>query len=89
MPVLQGEEIVGSINDVAVMQAVFDRSDLLHKSVRAVMGRPFPELETNVEIDRAYKLLTLANAAILVTDGAHPIGVLARQDIISYLSANG
>jgi cystathionine beta-synthase len=88
LPVLHGAEIVGSINDVAVMQAVFDRSDLLHKSVRAVMGRPFPALETSVEIDRAYKLLTLANAAILVTDGARPIGVLTRQDIISYLSAS-
>jgi cystathionine beta-synthase len=88
LPVMHGAEIVGSINDVAVMQAVFDRSDLLHKSVRAVMGRPFPALETSVEIDRAYKLLTLANAAILVTDGARPIGVLTRQDIISYLSAS-
>jgi cystathionine beta-synthase len=88
LPVLQGTQIVGSINDVAVMQAVFDRSDLLHKSVRAVMGRPFPALDRNVEIDRAYKLLTLANSAILVTDAAQPVGVLTRQDIISYLSAN-
>jgi cystathionine beta-synthase len=88
LPVLRGSEIVGSVNDVAVMQAVFDRSDLLHKPVREVMGRPFPALETNVEVDRAYKLLTLANAAILVTEGARPIGVLTRQDIISYLSAN-
>jgi cystathionine beta-synthase len=88
MPVLHGDAIVGSINDVAVMQSVFDRSDLLHQPVRAVMGRPFPALETSVEIDRAYKLLTLANAAILVTDGAQPIGVLTRQDIISYLSTN-
>jgi cystathionine beta-synthase len=88
LPVLQGTQIVGSINDVAVMQAVFDRSDLLHKSVRAVLGRPFPALDRNVEIDRAYKLLTLANSAILVTDAAQPVGVLTRQDIISYLSAN-
>jgi len=88
LPVLQGTQIVGSINDVAVMQAVFDRADLLHKSVRAVMGRPFPALDRNVEIDRAYKLLTLANSAILVTDASQPVGVLTRQDIISYLSAN-
>jgi cystathionine beta-synthase len=88
LPVLQGTQIVGSVNDVAVMQAVFDRADLLHKSVRAVMGRPFPALDRNVEIDRAYKLLTLANSAILVTDAAQPVGVLTRQDIISYLSAN-
>ncbi len=79
--------IVGSVNDVAVMQAVFDRSDLLLKPVREVMGRPFPSLEQDVAIDRAYKLLSLANSAIVVTDAGQPVGVVTRQDIISYLSA--
>ena len=88
LPVLRGGEIVGSINDVAVMQAVFDRSDLLHKPVREVMGRAFPALDTDAAIDRAYKLLTLANSAILVTDGGKPFGVVTRQDIISYLSSS-
>jgi cystathionine beta-synthase len=88
LPVMRGAEIAGSINDVAVMQAVFDRSDLLHKQVAEVMGRPFPGLEADVEIDRAYKLLTLANSAIVVLEGARPIGVLTRQDIISFLSAS-
>lgn len=87
LPVMRGHEIVGSVNDVAVMQAVFDRADLLHKPLSEVMGRPFPALDTGAEIDRAYKLLTLANSAILVSDGGAPIGVVTRQDIISYLSA--
>jgi cystathionine beta-synthase len=86
LPVMRENAIVGSVNDVAVMQAVFDRSDLLHKPVREVMGRPFPELETDADIDRAYKLLTLANAAILVTEAGRPIGVVTRQDVISFLS---
>jgi cystathionine beta-synthase len=88
MPVMRGKELAGSINDVAVMQAVFDRSDLLHKPVSEVMGRPFPSLDTDAEIDRAYKLLTLANSAIVVIDAGRPIGVVTRQDIISYLSAS-
>jgi cystathionine beta-synthase len=88
LPVMRGSEIVGSVNDVAVMQAVFDRADLLHKSVGEVMGRPFPALDTEAQIDRAYKLLTLANAAIVVVDAGRPIGVVTRQDIISYLSAS-
>jgi cystathionine beta-synthase len=70
------------------MQAVFDRADLLHKPVSELMGRPFPVLDTEAEIDRAYKLLTLANAAILVMDSGRPIGVVTRHDIISYLSAS-
>jgi cystathionine beta-synthase len=88
LPVMRDSEIVGSVNDVAVMQAVFDRADLLHKSVGDVMGRPFPALDTDAQIDRAYKLLTLANAAIVVVDAGRPMGVVTRQDIISYLSAS-
>jgi cystathionine beta-synthase len=88
LPVVHGSEQVGSINDIAVMQAVFDQADILHKPVRDVMGRPFPTLEAFEEIDRAYKLMTLANAAIVITDAGDPIGVLARQDIISYLSTS-
>jgi predicted transcriptional regulator len=45
-------------------------------------------LETAVEVDRAYKLLTLSNAAIIATEMGRPVGVLTRQDIISFLSAS-
>ena len=88
LPVTRGNDIVGSVNDVAVMQAVFDRADLIHKPVSEVMGRPFPALETTAPIDRAYKLLTLETSAIVVTDGGRPMGVVTRQDIISYLSSS-
>lgn len=88
IPVMHGREVVGSINDVAVMQAVFDHADIIHEPVSDVMGRPFPALEQHEEIDRAYKLLTLANPAIVVTDDAEPIGVVTRQDIISFLSGS-
>ena len=49
------------------------------------MGRPFPTLDTSAEIDRAYKLLTLANSGSRRDGRRHPVGVLARQDIISFL----
>ncbi|MGR4064326.1 MAG: cystathionine beta-synthase [Vulcanimicrobiaceae bacterium] len=86
LPVMRGHEQVGSMNDVGVMQAVFDRADLVHQPVREVMGRPFPTLDQSERIELAYKLLTLANAAIVVTDAGEPVGVVTRQDIISYLS---
>ncbi|MDE2483444.1 MAG: cystathionine beta-synthase [bacterium] len=86
LPVMRGREVVGSVNDVGVMQAVFDQADVLHKPVTDVMGRPFPMLEQSAEIELAYKLLTLANPAVIVTDDTEPIGVVTRQDIISFLS---
>ncbi|MDQ2680273.1 MAG: cystathionine beta-synthase [Candidatus Eremiobacteraeota bacterium] len=88
IPVMRDGEQIGSINDVAVMQSVFDQSDILHKPVTEVMGRAFPVLEQSDAIEKAYKLLTLANPAVVVTDGGEPVGVLTRQDIISYLSTS-
>jgi cystathionine beta-synthase len=87
LPVMSGDRCVGSINDVAVMQAVFDQQDVLHEPVSGVMGRAFPALEDDADIDRAYKLLSLANSAILVLERGKPAGVVTRQDIISFLSA--
>jgi cystathionine beta-synthase len=88
LPVMSESDIVGSVNDVGIMQAVFDQADILHEPVSDVMGRPFPALEQFAEIEKAYKLLTLANPAIVVTDDGEPIGVLTRQDIISFLSTS-
>jgi cystathionine beta-synthase len=88
IPVMRGHEVVGSVNDVGVMQSVFDSADILHQPVSEVMGRAFPALEQSEEIERAYKLLTLANPAIVVTDENEPIGVVTRQDIISFLSTS-
>jgi cystathionine beta-synthase len=88
LPVMRNDEVVGSINDVAVMQAVFDHADIIHKEVREVMGRAFPTLETSAQIERAYKLLTLANSAIIATNEGKAAGVVTRQDVISFLSSN-
>ncbi|MBV8489968.1 MAG: pyridoxal-phosphate dependent enzyme, partial [Candidatus Eremiobacteraeota bacterium] len=88
IPVMRGHEVVGSVNDVGVMQSVFENADILHQPISEVMGRPFPALEQFEEIERAYKLLTLANPAIVILDDGEPIGVLTRQDIISFLSTS-
>ncbi|TAM73897.1 cystathionine beta-synthase [bacterium] len=85
LPVLSGGAIIGSINDVAVMQQVFANADLVHVPVSQVMGSPFPTLDESAEIDRAYKLLALANTAVVVMSADKPIGVVARHDIIAFL----
>jgi cystathionine beta-synthase len=87
LPVMRGREVVGSINDVAVMQAVFDHADIVHQPVGDVMGRAFPSLDHDAEVTIAYKLLTMGNSAIVVQDSGKPLGVVTRQDIIAFLSS--
>ncbi|MBV8172293.1 MAG: pyridoxal-phosphate dependent enzyme, partial [Candidatus Eremiobacteraeota bacterium] len=88
IPVVEGGNMVGSINEVAVMQLVYDHADVAHKPVKDVMARPFPVLDENGEIERAYKELSLGHGAVVVARKGSPVGVLTKMDIISYLSAS-
>ena len=81
-------DMVGSINEVSVMQLIYDRADVAHAAVKDVMARPFPVLDELDEVERAFKELSLGHAAVVVARKGHPIGVLTKMDIISYLSAN-
>jgi cystathionine beta-synthase len=86
IPVMQDGEMVGSVNEVAVMQLIYDRADIVHAEVKDVMGRPFPLLDEREEVDRAYKQLSLGHAAVVVGHEGKPIGLLTKMDIINYLS---
>ena len=88
IPVMDENELVGSVNEVAVMQLIYDRSDIVHAEVREVMGHPFPVLADDAEVEQAYKALSLGHAAVVVSSGGKPIGVLTKMDIITYLSGN-
>ena len=88
IPVVEDGELVGSVNEVAVMQLIYDRSDIVHAEVREVMGQPFPVLGEDAEVEQAYKALSLGHSAVVVASEGTPVGVLTKMDIITYLSGN-
>ena len=89
IPVMDKSELVGSVNEVAVMQLIYDRADIVHSEVREVMGQPFPVLAEDAEVEQAYKALSLGHSAVVVSSAGKPVGVLTKMDIITYLSGTG
>ncbi len=83
--VTSGGQNIGHINDVVCMQVVFERKDPLKVKVQDVMGKPFPQLEANSEVDALYKLFRLGNAMVVVTRDGKAEGVLTRFDIMAHL----
>jgi len=79
-------QIVGAMQEVSAMQLVFDHVDINAKQVGDVMGRPFPRLSRQTEIEQGFKALSLGAAAIIVVEGDKPVGVLTKTDFIEYLS---
>lgn len=87
LPVIDDNgNIVGSMQESTAMKLIFDHVDIAHQHVADHMGRPFPVLERDAPIDKAYKRLSLGASAIMIHDGGKPVAVLTKSDIIGYLS---
>ncbi len=78
---------VGHVNDMVAMQVVYERKKPSEVRVGDVMGRPFPQLDRNADIDELYKIFRLGNAMVVVTVDGKANGVLTRFDITSHLRA--
>ena len=78
---------VGHINDVVAMQVVYERKDADHLAISSVMGRPFPQLDVNAEIDAVYRFFRLGTAMVVITENDRACGVLTKFDIMSMLKA--
>lgn len=91
LPVAKGEmplaaaEVMGSIDELRIMEATFADPSVLDKSVEEAMSARLPTIGMGQSVELAVQLLDLA-PALLVLDGGRPRTVVARADLLSFLS---
>ena len=91
LPVAQGEmplanaEVFGAIDELRIMEAAFGDATVLDRSVNEVMSARMPTVGIGQSVEVAVEMLDSA-AALLVLDGGRPCTVLARADLLSFLS---
>ncbi len=91
LPVAKGEmplaaaEVMGSVDELQLMEKAFRSSSILDVTVEEVMGAKLPTVGIGQTIDHAVALLDRA-PALLVLDGGRPCTVVARTDVLSFLS---
>jgi cystathionine beta-synthase len=86
LPVMHGEELIGSLIESALMNQVFADISLTGKPVRQVMSEPFPMLDRQAPIEGLYQALSTGSQAVIVTDIDQPIAVLTKMDLINFLA---
>ncbi len=79
-PVVIGE-VAGSVNERALISAVFEGRALLTDAVSEHMEPPLPLLGSGESIDDALKALHDSDAVMVIEDGK-PLGVLTRHDLL-------
>ena len=75
-------DVIGSLQDRALLERVYRDADAVHEDVAAAMQPPLQAVDANQTLDEVFATLTgRTNAVVVATDGK-PVGVLTRSDLL-------
>jgi cystathionine beta-synthase len=83
---LAAKEVTGCLRELELMDLAFRDHDVLDRPVADIMSAPMPMIGIGEPVGRVVECLD-AGPSVLVLDGGHPIGVLTRSDLLTFLAA--
>ena len=89
LPVISGNNYVGSLSEIALMQGIFDRTIQVNDPLEKIMNKPFPELDENIEAEESFKEFALGSSAIIVMRGNKVVGLLTKIDLLDQFLEEG
>jgi cystathionine beta-synthase len=93
LPVVRGEsvdslaDVVGSLQERALLERVFRNPDALNEDVAVAMQPPLPAVDSDASLAEVYEGLSGANGAVVVASAGRPTGILTRSDLLEFLAA--
>jgi cystathionine beta-synthase len=85
LPVMEGENCVGSLSDWSLSQKTLEDPKLLDATVSEIMDSPFPMVAGDQPVESVVKLLSKANPAVLVRSNGNIAGIITRSDMLQYM----
>jgi cystathionine beta-synthase len=79
-------DVIGSLQDRALLERVFGNPDAVHEDVAAAMQPPLAAVETSATLDDVFGTLSGGANAVVVAQDGRPIGVLTRSDLLEFLA---
>jgi cystathionine beta-synthase len=79
-------ELVGSIQERSLLDRVFRDPDAINRTIGEVMDPPLPHVQTTAGIDELFADLSQGAEALVVAEGARPVGVVTRADLLEFLA---
>ncbi|MDZ4826984.1 MAG: cystathionine beta-synthase [Actinomycetota bacterium] len=82
---LAAKEVTGTVHELELMDWTFRDEAVLDRPVGEVCGPSMPMIGFGEPVARVVASLE-QSPAVLVLEGGHPIGVLSRSDVLSFLA---
>jgi len=79
-------DVIGSLQDRALLERVFTNPDVLHSDVASAMQPPLTAVDAATSVDEVFSTLTGGTNAIVVAVDGKPAGVLTRSDLLEFLA---
>jgi cystathionine beta-synthase len=79
-------DLIGSLEDRALLERIFRNPDALHDDVAAAMQPPLAAVDATQSLDEVFETLTSRGNAVVVARSGSPVGVLTRSDLLEYLA---
>ena len=79
-------DVIGSLQDRALLERVFTNPDVLHEDVASAMQPPLGAVETSASLDDVFATLSSGSNAVVVCLDGTPVGVLTRSDLLEFLA---
>src|SRR6185369_15085837 len=83
---LAAKEVSGTLSELELMDKAFRDPSVLDRPVGEVMEPAMPMVGIGETVSDVVDRLDTA-PSVLVLDGGHPIGILTRSDVLSFLAA--
>jgi cystathionine beta-synthase len=83
---LAAKEVSGVLNELDLMDRAFGDASVLDRPVKEIMSPAMPMVGIGEPVSSLVAQLDRA-PSVLVLEGGHPVGVLTRSDVLSFLAA--
>jgi cystathionine beta-synthase len=83
---LAAKEVMGALSELSLMDKAFHDPGVLDRPVHEVMDAALPMVGIGETVSEVVDRLETCTA-VLVLDGGHPVGILTRQDVLTFLAA--
>ena len=85
-PPLAAKEVSGTLDELSLMDLGFRDPSVLERPVAEIMSPAMPMIGIGEPVPQVVERLDRASA-VLVLDGGHPVGVLSRSDLLTFLAS--
>jgi cystathionine beta-synthase len=79
-------DVIGSLQDRALLERVFVNPDVLHEDVANAMQPPLAAIDASATMEEIFGTLQGGTNAVVVARDGKPVGVLTRSDLLEFLA---